>query len=49
MAKREKKSSQQQIMGAAVSLFRHTHDVKKVSLQEIAREAGVSPTTIYNY
>jgi AcrR family transcriptional regulator len=48
MTKREQQSSQQRIMGAAVSLFRRTHDVKKVSLQEIAREARMSPTTIYN-
>ena len=35
-------------MTAAVSLFRRTHDVKKVSLEAIACEARVSPTTIYN-
>lgn len=38
----------QQVIAAAVSLFRRTHDVKKVSLETIAREARVSPTTIYN-
>jgi AcrR family transcriptional regulator len=36
------------ILAAAVELFRRTHDVKRVSLETIAREAGVSPTTIYN-
>lgn len=38
----------QKIIDAAVSLFRRTHNVKRVSLETIAREAGVSPTTIYN-
>jgi AcrR family transcriptional regulator len=38
----------QQVMNAAVALFRQTHDVKKVSLESIARLAGVSPATIYN-
>jgi AcrR family transcriptional regulator len=42
MAKREK------ILDAAVKLFNNTHDIKKVSLEDIAAEAGVSPTTIYN-
>jgi AcrR family transcriptional regulator len=36
------------ILAAAVSLFRRTHDVRRVSLETIAREARVSPTTIYN-
>ncbi|MBN1643295.1 MAG: TetR/AcrR family transcriptional regulator [Dehalococcoidales bacterium] len=38
----------QSILNAAVALFLRTHDVKKVSLETIAHEAGVSPTTIYN-
>jgi AcrR family transcriptional regulator len=38
----------QEIITAAKSLFGHTHDVKRVSLEAIATEAGVSPTTIYN-
>jgi AcrR family transcriptional regulator len=38
----------QKIINAAVSLFQRTHDVKKVSLEAIARQAKVSPTTIYN-
>ena len=41
-------SKRQLVMNAAVALFRQTHDVKKVSLESIAREAGVSPATIYN-
>jgi AcrR family transcriptional regulator len=40
---------QQQILDAAVKLFSQTHDIKKVSLEDIAREAHVSPTTIYNH
>jgi len=44
----DKKRNRQRIITAAVSLFRHTHNVKKVSLETIAREAGVSPATIYN-
>ena len=39
----------QQILKSAIDLFNHTHDVKRVSLEAIAREAHVSPTTIYNY
>ena len=39
----------QQILDAAVNLFKKAHDVKKVSLEAIAREARVSPTTIYNH
>ena len=38
----------ERILAAARSLFQRTHDVKRVSLEAIAREAGVSPTTIYN-
>jgi AcrR family transcriptional regulator len=36
------------IINTTISLFQQTHDVKKVSLDDIAREARVSPTTIYN-
>jgi AcrR family transcriptional regulator len=39
----------QKILDAAIKLFRSTHDVKRVSLETIARDAQVSPTTIYNY
>jgi len=38
----------ERILAAALSLFQRTHDVKRVSLEAIAQEAGVSPTTIYN-
>jgi TetR/AcrR family transcriptional regulator, cholesterol catabolism regulator len=38
----------QKILDAARDLFNRTHDVKRVSLEDIAEEAGVSPTTIYN-
>jgi AcrR family transcriptional regulator len=38
----------QRILEAALGLFQHTHSIKKVSLEDIAREARVSPTTIYN-
>ena len=39
----------QKILDAATKLFGSAHDVRKVSVQDIARQAGVSPTTIYNY
>jgi AcrR family transcriptional regulator len=39
----------EQILKAAVALFGKAHDARKVSVEEIAAEAGVSPTTIYNY
>jgi TetR/AcrR family transcriptional regulator, cholesterol catabolism regulator len=38
----------EQINAAALALFSRTHNVKKVSIEDIAAEAGVSPTTIYN-
>ena len=44
----ENTKKRQRIITTAVSLFRSTHDVKKVSLETIASEARVSPTTIYN-
>ena len=43
-----KTDKRQKIIDAAIKLFLHTHDVKRVSLEAIAREANVSPTTIYN-
>jgi AcrR family transcriptional regulator len=36
------------IISAAIKLWRETHNVQKVSLSDIAREAGVSQTTVYN-
>ena len=46
--KAPRKDKRQAIINASVSLFSRTHDVKRVSLEDIAQEAGVSPTTIYN-
>ena len=46
--KAPRKDKRQTIINASVSLFSRTHDVKRVSLEDIAQEAGVSPTTIYN-
>lgn len=37
------------ILSAAVELFRSSHEMRKVSIEDIARQARVSPTTIYNY
>lgn len=36
------------IIAAAIKLWQQAHNVNKVSLADIAREAGVSPTTVYN-
>ncbi len=41
-------AKKQKIITAAMELFRRTHDVRRVSLEAIAGEARVSPTTIYN-
>jgi len=38
----------QRIIQAAVYMFLNTHNFSKVSIEEIAGKAGVSPTTIYN-
>jgi AcrR family transcriptional regulator len=43
-----KPEKRQRILNAARELFNCTHDIKRVSLEDIAEEAGVSPTTIYN-
>jgi len=37
------------IIEAAAKLFGDSHKVRKVSIEEIAAEARVSPTTIYHY
>jgi AcrR family transcriptional regulator len=42
------KDKKQRILDAALTLFSNTHDVKKVSIEAIAKQAKVSPTTIYN-
>ncbi len=41
-------NKQEWIINAAIRLWQQAHDVDKVSLMDIAKEAGVSPTTIYN-
>jgi AcrR family transcriptional regulator len=46
--KKGRTDKKQQILASALNLFKHTHDIRKVSLEEIARQANVSPTTIYN-
>lgn len=38
----------ERIISAAIKLWRETHNVQKVSLLDIAREAGVAQTTVYN-
>jgi AcrR family transcriptional regulator len=38
----------ERVLATAIRLWRETHNVNKVSLEDIAREAGVSPTTVYN-
>ena len=43
-----KEGKRQKIVDAALKLFGSSHDVRKVSLEDIARRADVSPTTIYN-
>jgi len=44
-----KDEKRQRILKAAVTLFSRAHDARKVSVEDIAAEARVSPTTIYNY
>ncbi|MBN1153125.1 MAG: TetR/AcrR family transcriptional regulator [Dehalococcoidia bacterium] len=44
----KRSTKRQDIVSAALSLFSRTHDVRRVSLEAIAREARVSPATIYN-
>ncbi len=41
-------NKREKIIASALSLFGRTHDVKKVSIESMAKAAGVSPTTIYN-
>ena len=43
-----KPGRRQRIIDAAVGLFHRTHDVRKVTVEDIAKTAGVSPTTVYN-
>ena len=44
----ENPDKKQQILDAALALFQNTHNVKKVSIEAIAKQAKVSPTTVYN-
>jgi AcrR family transcriptional regulator len=44
----KKHKSRTLIITTAIRLWQQTHNINKVSLEEIAREAGVSPTTVYN-
>jgi AcrR family transcriptional regulator len=38
----------ERIILTAIKIWQQAHNVNKVSLSDISREAGVSPTTIYN-
>jgi AcrR family transcriptional regulator len=42
------KDNRERIIKASVNLFNRAHDSRRVSLESIAREAGVSPATVYN-
>ena len=44
-----KTDKRESIIGAAVELFRNSHRLRRVSVEDIAERAGVSPTTIYHY
>lgn len=44
----KKTDRRRRIVAAALELFHRTHDVKKVTVEDIAAAAAVSPTTIYN-
>jgi AcrR family transcriptional regulator len=46
--KAAKSGKRQVVLDAALKLFGSAHDVRKVSVEDIAKQAGVSPTTIYN-
>ncbi|TFG47139.1 MAG: TetR/AcrR family transcriptional regulator [Dehalococcoidia bacterium] len=43
-----RRSKRQFIIETTVDLFTRTHDVRKVTIEDIAAAAGVSPTTVYN-
>lgn len=43
-----KTDKKQSIIAAAIKLWQQAHNWNKVSLEDIAREASVSPTTVYN-
>ena len=44
-----KPDKRERIIEAAVELFHSSHQLRKVSVEEIAERARVSPTTIYHY
>jgi TetR/AcrR family transcriptional regulator, cholesterol catabolism regulator len=44
----DKTEKRRKILDAAKTLFNQTHDFRRVSLEDIATEARISPTTIYN-
>jgi len=44
----KRNTGKERIISAAIKHWRETHNVQKVSLLDIAREAGVSQTTVYN-
>jgi len=48
MTSPQRETKRERITKAAVRLFNSTHNFNKVSIEDIAREANVSPTTIYN-
>jgi AcrR family transcriptional regulator len=48
MASAQKETKRERITKAAARLFNNTHNFNKVSIEDIAKEANVSPTTIYN-
>jgi AcrR family transcriptional regulator len=48
MKSNDSQDKKQKILEAALALFHNTHNVKKVSIEAIAKQAKVSPTTIYN-
>jgi TetR/AcrR family transcriptional regulator, cholesterol catabolism regulator len=49
MRNQESPEKRKAILAAALKLFSATHNIRKVSLEDIAAEARVSPTTVYNH
>ncbi len=49
MSAKTNAEKRQRILDASVELFRSAHQVRKVSIEDIAARAQVSPTTIYHY
>jgi AcrR family transcriptional regulator len=44
----QKETKKERIIKTAVQLFSNSHNFNKVSIEDIARESNISPTTIYN-